>query len=324
MMKAIIAGTGSYLPKNIVSNDDLSKLVETSDEWISTRTGIKERRITNQETTTDLAYKASVRALESSNIKAEEIDLIICATMTPDNFMPSVACVVQEMLGAIHSAAFDLSAACTGMIYAMSIAEQFIKSKTYKNILIIGSETLSRILNWEDRGTCVLFGDGAGAMVLTASEKSNGILASTLYADGSKNSILTCPAIPLDNPYNRQSKNRESKIKMEGQEVFKFAIRSVTKCIKDVLQKADLSPDEIKYIIPHQANKRIIEQSAKYSNIPEEKFFMNLQHCGNTSAASVGIALDELAKANKLNTGDYIILVGFGGGMTSGAILLKW
>lgn len=324
MRKVVILGTGSYLPSNVVTNYDLSLFVDTSDEWISTRTGIKERRISNKESTTYMAYNAALMALENANISISEIDLIICATMTPDNFMPSVACEVQGRLGATRAAAFDISAACTGMIYAISIGEQFIQNNVYNKVLIIGAETLSKILNWEDRGTCVLFGDGAGAVLLGKGDTDSGIIASKLYADGSKNKILTCPAIPVRNKFINSNKPMDFYMAMEGQEVFKFAIRSITKAIKELISQGGITPEDIKYIVPHQANKRIIEQAAKYSNIPEEKFFLNLERYGNTSAASIGIALDELIREGNVNTGDYIILVGFGGGMTSGAVLLRW
>lgn len=321
-----IIGTGSYLPNHRLSNDDLSTMVDTSDEWILTRTGIRERRITTGMNTSDLAYEAGLRALDSAGLKAEEIDLIICATITPDYFMPSCACIVQERLGATKAAAFDLTAACTGMIYGMVTAEQFIKSGMYDNILVIGTEVLSKVLDWDDRSTCVLFGDGAGAVVVSVSEDDGGILASQLEADGSKHSYLTCPAIPLQNPYilSKEDVKEQPRIKMLGQEVFKFAVRTITDNINTVIEKAQLTYDDISYIIPHQANHRIIEQASKFSGLPMEKFFMNLDRYGNTSAASIGIALDELVASGKVKKGDIIILVGFGGGMTSGAILVKW
>ena len=345
-----IIGTGSYLPVHIMTNDDLSNLVDTSDEWIRTRTGIRERRISTGMSTSDLAYEAGKRALENAGLKPEDIDLIICATITPDYFMPSCACIVQEKLGAIDAAAFDLVAACTGMIYGMVTAEQFIKSGMYENVLVIGSETLSRVLDWEDRSSCVLFGDGAGAVVMSKAKKGGRILASNLEADGSRNTLLTCSAIPLQNPYvNSEGKGSLSgtngafklpkinmlrqpkqelyklpKINMLGQEVFKYAVRTITDNINNILSKARLTKKDIAFIIPHQANFRIIEQASRLCKIPIDKFFMNLENYGNTSAASIGIALDELVADKKLNTGDKVILVGFGGGMTSGSILLEW
>lgn len=324
MIRGKILGTGSYLPDNIMTNDDLSKLVDTSDEWIQQRTGIKARRISKGETTSDLAYKVALKALESSNTDADEIDLIICATITPDSFMPSTACIVQNKIGAKDAVAFDISAACTGMVYALVTAEQFIISGMYKKILVIGTETLSKIIDWEDRTTCVLFGDGASAVVLGATDKGDGIKANSLYSDGSRWDYLTCKALPLNNPYVTEEANNKLTMEMKGQEVFKFAIRSMVLNINEVLEKANINNDDIKYIIPHQANKRIINQAAKLCKIPEERFYMNLDEYGNTSAASIGIALDELNANKKLSRGDLIILVGFGGGMTSGAILFEW
>lgn len=325
MRHAKIIGTGSYVPEKIMTNDDLAELVDTSDEWIMTRTGIGERRISTGENTSDLAYKAAARAIENADLKPNDIDLIICATITPDSFMPSVACIVQEKLGAGRAAAFDLTAACTGMIYAMVTADQFIMSGMYRNVLVIGAEILSKVLNWEDRSTCVLFGDGAGAVVLSSDGNGSGILASNLIADGSKQSLLTCNAIPLSNPFvQREDLTFLPRIEMQGQEVFKFAVRTITDHIKSILDKSGMTPEVIRYIIPHQANKRIIEQASKFCSIPLEKFYINLNRYGNTSAASIAIALDELAGSGSLRTGDKLILVGFGGGMTGGAVLLEW
>lgn len=322
---ATIIGTGSYLPENVMTNNDLTELVETSDEWIVSRTGIRERRISTGENTSDLAYQAAVRALNKAGISAKEIDLIICATITPDSFMPSVACIVQDKLGANRAAAFDLTAACTGLVYAMVTADKFIGSGMYQNVLVIGAETISKVLDWQDRSTCVLFGDGASALVLSATEKLDGILACNLTADGSKQAMLTCPAVTLSNPYVKMENEAvKVKIEMQGQEVFKFAVRTMLDNIKIVLRQADLKTEDIKFIIPHQANLRIIEQASKLSDIPMDKFHLNLHQYGNTSAATIGIALDELAQSSMLETGDKLILVGFGGGMTSGAVLLEW
>lgn len=325
MLHATIIGTGSYVPDNIMTNEDLAKLVETSDEWIVSRTGIKERRISTGENTSDIAYEAGYRALISAGLEANDIDLIICATITPDFFMPSVACMVQGRLGAGRAAAFDLNAACTGFVYALVTAEQFIESGMYRNILVIGADTNSKVLDWEDRSTCVLFGDGAGAVVLSASEQKRGIIAADLTSDGSKQSYLVCPAVPLSNPYIKRTKEEfRPSIKMQGQEVFKFAVRSVMDNIQTVLKKAGLVAEDIKYIIPHQANRRIIEHVAKCCEIPVDKFFINLDRCGNTSSGSIGIAMYEMEQENLLSQGDKIILVGFGGGMTSAAVLLEW
>jgi 3-oxoacyl-[acyl-carrier-protein] synthase-3 len=323
MSFAQIVGTGSYLPERIVTNNDMAKLVETSDEWISTRTGIRERRISCGESTSELAYQAAKRALIAAKLKEEEVDLIICATITPDSFMPSTACIVQERLGAVNAAAFDLTAACSGLVYAIATATAYIESGMYENILVIGAETLSRALNWEDRSTCVLFGDGAGAVVVSSSSQ-RGILAVNLLSDGTKKDYLSLPAMPLKNPYRQDAEVSQSFITMKGQEVFKFAVRCINDQINTVLQRADITKEEIKYIVAHQANSRILEQAARLSKIAMDKFYMNLPLYGNTSAASIGIALDEMVGKGLLEPGDKLILVGFGAGMTSGAILLEW
>jgi 3-oxoacyl-[acyl-carrier-protein] synthase-3 len=320
-----IVGTGSYVPENIISNDDLAKLVDTSDTWITSRTGIKERRISNHDTTSDMAYEAALRAVTSADMMVEDVDLIICATITPDYFMPSVACMVQSRMGAIKAAAFDVSAACTGFVYAVITALQFIQSGMYGNALVIGADTNSKILNWEDRSTCVLFGDGAGAVVLSVSDNNRGIMAATLSSDGTKHEYLYCEAVPLSNPYFHSVKHEfYPSIKMQGQEVFKFAVRNLSESIEKVLKESDLKIEDLKYIIPHQANRRIIEPVARNLDIPLEKFYMNLEKYGNTSSASIGIALDEIVQSRQIEQGDKIILAGFGGGMTGGALLMEW
>lgn len=322
MKNVIIAGVGSYVPENVVTNDDLAKIVDTNDEWISTRTGIKERRISLNENTSDLALKASLNALNNSNEEVNNIDLIICATSSPDYFMPSTACIVQGKLGAKNAAAFDLSAACTGIIYAMVTAVQFIKSGMYKTVLVIGAETNSKLIDWKDRRTCVLFGDGAAAIILKEAEAANSFLSMSIESDGTKYKYLECPTVPLQNIYEKSLIQRGF-ITMQGGDVFKFAVKTMVKSIKYILEKSNCSIEDIKYIIPHQANIRIINYATKLLNIPTEKFYINLQNYGNTSAASVGIALDEL-KSQNLNKGDKLILVAFGAGMTSGIILLEW
>lgn len=329
MRRTVIRGTGSYAPDNIISNDDIAKLVDTSDEWISSRTGIKERRISTKDTTTDMAYEAAKAAIKNAGVSPEDIDLIICATITPDYFMPSVACMVQGRLEIDGAAAFDLNAACTGFVYALVTASQFIQAGMYNKALVIGVDAISKILDWEDRSTCVLFGDGAGAVVLSASEDTDnkGIITSILSSDGSKHSILQCEALPISNPYSKKNdsmKDKSSVIRMEGQEVFKYAVRNVSALIKEAILKADLNAEDISCIISHQANSRIIDAVAKNCNIASSKFFMNLDRYGNTSSASIGIALDEAARSGVINKGDKIILVGFGGGMTSGAVVMEW
>ncbi len=323
MGHATIIGLGSYLPKKRMTNDDMARLVETSDEWIVSRTGIRERRITTGETTSELAYEAGNRAITDAGLKPEEVDLIICATISPDFFMPSVACIVQDKLGAVNAAAFDLAAACSGFVYGISVATAFIENGMYRNILVIGAETLSRALNWSDRSTCVLFGDGAGAAVLQASNKK-GILAVNLLSDGSKQDYLCLPGLPLSNPFYPVQEASSPVITMKGQEVFKFAVRSIAENIKTLLLKTSLQKEEIRYIVAHQANCRILEQASKTCGIEIEKFFMNLDQYGNTSAATIGIALDEMKQKGMLSNGDKIIMVGFGGGMTSGAVMIEW
>lgn len=321
---AAIIGTGSYLPENRTTNDDMAKLVETSDEWIASRTGIRERRISTGENTSDLAYEAGKKALANAGLKPEDLELIICATISPDSFMPSVACIVQEKLGAVKAAAFDITAACSGMVYGIAIATAFIENGMYQNILVIGAETLSKALDWTDRSTCVLFGDGAGAVVIQSSDSAGGIMAVNLLSDGSKQDYLCLPGLPLANPLVPSNGEGRQVITMKGQEVFKFAVRSIQENIKTILEKASLQKEDIRYIVAHQANCRILEQAAKSSGIELERFFMNLDRYGNTSAATIGIALDEMNANNMLHDGDKIILVGFGGGMTSGAVLVDW
>lgn len=323
MSNVKIVGTGSYVPQNVVTNDDLAKIVDTNDEWISSRTGIKQRRITIDENTSDLAYKAALKALENSNEKVEDIDLIICATSSPDFLTPSTACIIQSKLGAKNAVAFDISAACTGLIYGMIIAQQFIKTKMHNTILVIGSETLSKILNWKDRSTCVLFGDGASAVILKSSKEENSFLSTHWEADGTKWNYLQCPSSKIIDIYSPQYESQNF-ISMLGSDVFKFAVKSFIKGVKTVLDKSNCSKDDIKYIIPHQANMRIINYAAKVLKMPMDKFYTNLDKYGNTSAASIGIALDEVVDKGLLNKGDKLILVAFGAGMTSGAILLEW
>lgn len=323
MFEVKILSTGSYAPENIISNTDLSKLVDTSDEWIISRTGIKERRISKGENTSDIAAKASERALQKSGLSPEEIDLIIVATATPDCFVPSTACIVQDRLKAVNATCFDISAACTGFIYAVNIATQFIKSGQSKNALVIGSEVLSKIVDWEDRNTCVLFGDGAGAAVLQRSD-TKGIISEYTGSDGSGGKFLLCDTLSLNNPYFEEALPIQNTLSMNGREVFKFASRIIPHCIDKVLEKSGHSLEDIKYIVPHQANINIIEYAAKKLKLDKSTFYINLDRFGNTSGASIPIALDEMNDNGMLNKGDKIIVVGFGGGLTFGAILIEW
>lgn len=320
-MTARIIGTGSAVPEQIVTNEDLSKIVETSDEWISSRSGIKERRVAKEETTTSLAILAGKRALENAGIASEEIEVIIVATCTPDCFFPNTACQVQDAIGAKHAVAFDLSAACSGFLFALSTAQAYIKGGIYQKALIIGAETMSKMIDWSDRSTCVLFGDGAGAAVVSAEE--TGVLELVQKSDGTGKGVLSCKARETRNLLNHESETKEY-LYMEGQPVFKFAVKTVPECVEEILEKAEVKKEEIRYYILHQANSRIIQSVAKRLKEPEEKFPMNLSLYGNTSAASIPILLDEMNRNGMLNRGDKLVLSGFGAGLTWGAVLLEW
>ncbi|MDR5658298.1 beta-ketoacyl-ACP synthase III [Serpentinicella sp. ANB-PHB4] len=323
---AKISGTGSYVPEKIITNNDLERIVETTDEWIATRTGIKQRRIADDNVaTSDLATEASKKALLDANLSAKDLDLIIVATATPDMSFPSTACIVQKNLGAYNAAAFDIGAACTGFIYAITLGNQFIRTGMYHNVLVIGAETLSRIINWEDRDTCVLFGDGAGAVVLQKSENDCGIISSYLGADGENGHTLTQPAGGSRLPASIETiESKLHYIKMDGNEVFKFAVRAMEKSALRALVDSNLSLDEIDFLIPHQANIRIIEAAAKRLKLSMDKVYVNLNLYGNMSAASVPVALDEAAKKGFLTKGSHVLIVGFGGGLTWGASIIKW
>lgn len=320
-----IIGTGSYAPERVVTNNDLAKIVDTNDEWISTRTGIKERRITEGENTSDLATKASIKALENAGIAPEEIDLLIVGTLTPDAFIPNTACIVQKNIHAVNATCFDISAACTGFIYALDIAAQFIKAGRCKTALVVGAETLSKVVDWEDRSTCVIFADGAGAAVVKQSEH-NGIIACYSGSDGTKGHHLTTGAVPVNNPFVKPEDVLPSDcvIKMDGREIFKFAVTVITQSIDELLKSSGLKLEDIDYIIPHQANTRIIEFTAKKLGVSQDKFYVNIERFGNTSAASIAIALDEMNEKGMLKKGDKIILVGFGGGLTYGGMIIEW
>lgn len=320
-MTARIIGTGSAVPEQIVTNEDLSKIVETSDEWISSRSGIKERRVAKEENTTSLAILAGKRALENAGVTAEEIEVIIVATCTPDYFFPNTACQVQEAIGAKHAVAFDLSAACSGFLFALSTAQAYIKGGIYQKALIIGAETMSKMIDWSDRSTCVLFGDGAGAAVVSAEE--TGVLELVQKSNGAGKGVLSCKARETRNLLNHESETKEY-LYMEGQPVFKFAVKTVPECVEEVLKTAEVKKEEIRYYILHQANSRIIQSVAKRLKEPEEKFPMNLSLYGNTSAASIPILLDEMNRNGMLNRGDKLVLSGFGAGLTWGAVLLEW
>ncbi len=322
-MRAKIIGTGSCLPTKVATNDDLSALMDTSDEWIQSRTGIRERRLVSSEseTTLSMAAQAGKAALTDSGLQPEEIDLIIVATVSSDFVTPSTACMVQKELGAVCAAAFDINAACSGFLFALNTADAYFQSGIYQTALIIGVETLSKIIDWTDRSTCVLFGDGAGAAVLRASEQ--GIIASLQGSNGAGGHVLMCKNRGNNNPYISTDACLDY-LYMDGQEVFKFAVKKETECIHALLAQAGLMPEDIDWYLLHQANQRIIASIARKLKLSLAKFPSNVDHCGNPSAASIPILLDEVHKAGKLKDGDLLLLSGFGAGLTWGAALLLW
>ncbi|MGG1661470.1 beta-ketoacyl-ACP synthase III [Brevibacillus sp. NRS-1366] len=321
-----ILATGSYTPERVLSNFDLEKMVDTSDEWIVSRTGIRERRISSTEqASSDLAFEAAKKALENAKISAEQLDMIIVATVTPDMMFPSTACILQEKLGAKRASALDVSAACTGFLYGITTATQFIAGGMYKYVLVVGVETLSKITNYEDRNTCVLFGDGAGAAVIGEVKEGFGFQSFELGADGTGGPLLCQPAGGSRIPASSESveKNLHT-LFMAGGEVFKFAVRVMNSATEAVLSKAGIAKEEIDLLVPHQANKRIIDAAVQRFGLSEEKVAINLDRYGNMSSASIPVALDEAVQAGRVKEGDHIVLVGFGGGLTWGASLLKW
>jgi 3-oxoacyl-[acyl-carrier-protein] synthase-3 len=321
-----ITGTGSFAPARVLTNCDLERMVDTSDEWIITRTGIKERRIAEDGTgPSDLSLEASKIALNEAKLEPDQIDLILLGTVTPDYLLPSTACVLQDKLGAKDAAVLDIVAACSGFIYGLSIASAFIAIGQYKNVLVIGVETLSKITNWEDRNTCVLFGDGAGAAVVSATTEDKGILGTFLSGDGSLANLLHIPIGGAKVPLTTENiKERRHFIHMQGNEVFKSAVRAMESSAKRIIQEVGLSSEEIDLLIPHQANIRIIEALAKRLKVPMEKVYVNIDRYGNTSAASVPIALDEARKRGRIKEGSKTVLVAFGAGFTWGSAVIKW
>ena len=321
-----IKGMGYYVPENVVSNFDLEKIVDTTDEWIRTRTGIEERRFASpDEATSDLSYKAALKAIEVAKIDKNQIDMIIVATCTPDYIAQGTSCLVQNKLGLTSIPCLDVNAACSGFIYGMSMAYSLVKSKIYKNILVVGAETLSRIIDMQDRNTCVLFGDGAGAVIIGEVEEGYGILGLSLGAEGEDDMILKVPAGGTRKPNNEETiKNRENFLIMKGKEVFKFAVTVLPKVTLDALEQSKLSVNDLSMIFPHQANERIIEAASKRIEFPLEKFYMNLNRFGNTSAASIAIALGEALEKGLVKKGDNIALTGFGAGLTYGSMVMKW
>ncbi|QOW23920.1 beta-ketoacyl-ACP synthase III [Lysobacter sp. H23M47] len=318
-----IAGTGSYLPERVLTNDDLSRIVDTSDEWIASRTGIRQRHIAAEgETTSDLSYHAAMRAMEAAGVEASEIDLIVLGTTTPDIIFPSTACLVQHRLGANGCPAFDVNAACSGFVYALSIADNFIRSGAAKTALVIGAETLTRMLDWTDRGTCVLFGDGAGAVVLKADSEA-GILSTHLHADGGKKELLYNP-VGVSVGFKPEEHNAGVKVMMTGNDVFKHAVKALDAVVEETLEANGIDRGEIDWLIPHQANLRIIELTARRLDMPMERVIVTVDKHGNTSSGSVPLALDEAVRSGRVKRGQLLLLEAFGGGFTWGSALLRY
>jgi len=323
---AIIAGTGRSVPDRVVTNQDLEKLVDTSDEWITSRTGIKERRISEDgEPLSRYATEASRWALEAAGIGAEELDLIVLATVTPDMPIPATACTVQHELGAVNATSFDLSAGCSGFIYAQSVAKQFLLSERCKHALVIGAELLSRYLDWEDRTTCVIFADGAGAVVMSAGDPPRGVLSSAMHSDGSMADFICMPGGGTIHPPSQEMiDDRLHYIRMKGNETFKVAVRSIEEVCREVLSAADLTPEDVDWLVPHQANLRIINAVGHRLGIPDEKVFINIDRYGNTSAASIPIALDEAVREGQIREGHIVLMAAFGAGLTWAASVARW
>lgn len=320
-MTVKILGTGSYVPDKVVTNEDLAQIVDTSDEWISSRTGIKERRISEEEGTSQLAIKAAEAALRQSGVRAEEIDIIILGTSTPDKCFPNGACEVQGAIGAVNAVAYDISAACSGFIYALNTVYAFFESGIYKRALVIGCDVLSKLVDWEDRGTCVLFGDGAGAAVVEA-EEGNGFHM-LMGSDGKKSAAMECISRTCGN-FITGKRPEIGYMTMDGQEIFKFAVKKVPECVEQLLQESGVDKEDVQAFILHQANYRIVESIAKRMKLPIERFPMNIEKYGNTSGGTIPILLDELNREGKFQKGDRIVLAGFGAGLTWGAALLQW
>jgi 3-oxoacyl-[acyl-carrier-protein] synthase-3 len=328
-MTVTITGTGSFLPDKVLTNNDLSKIVDTNDEWITTRTGIKERRVATAEmATSDMSIQAAKRALEAADLSPEELDVIVVATCTPDHFFPSVGCLVQKALGAKNAAAFDVSAACSGFIYSLATANGFLESGLHKRALVIGADMLSKFTDWTDRGSCVLFGDGAGALILEKVEKPTGpthnLMAIDMGADGTQTSILNIPGGGSRYPYSEENKDHPAKIHMDGKEVYRHAVTRMIETAGIALKKAGKTPQDLSLLIPHQANLRIIESIAKRMNLPMDKVFLNIHKYGNMSAATTIVALDEAVRGNRIKSGDLVELIAFGAGLTWGAAVIQW
>ncbi|TYO97410.1 beta-ketoacyl-ACP synthase III [Desulfallas thermosapovorans] len=325
-IRAGIVGVGTYAPERVITNKELEQTLDTSDEWIFSRTGIRERRVVAEgEATSDQALIASRRALEDAGVHPEELDLIITATNTPDMIFPATGCLLQDRLGASRAGAFDLLAGCTGFIYGVIVGAQFISAGTANTVLVTGAETLSRVLDWEDRNTCVLFGDGAGAVVLRRVPDDRGIISTVLGSDGSGGRFLYQPAGGSRNPASAETVAQNLHyLHMNGREVFKFAVRAMEEGAQEVLRRAGMTGDEVDFLIPHQANIRIIEHAAKRMKLPMERVAVNVDRYGNTSTASVPLALEESLTSGKIKDGDNVIMIGFGAGLTWAGLMIKW
>lgn len=323
---AHITGWGMSVPEPVLTNDDLSKMVDTNDQWIRERTGIRERHIAREnQFPSTLGAEAALKALEVANVQPTDLDLIICATSSPEHIFPATACLIQDLIGADKAGAFDLSAACSGFIYALNMAAQSIRSGSIKTALVIGTETLSRFVNWKDRNTCILFGDGAGAFVLQASEQPGGVFSAVMRSDGSGGDLLSIPAGGSRHPATEAAIHAGSHyIHMDGREVFRFATRVMASSTKEALDAAGWTVDQIQHIVPHQANIRIIEAAARGLKLPMDKFVVNLERYGNTSTASIPIATVEAVMSGRIQPGDKLVMVGFGGGLTWGALTAEW
>jgi len=321
-----ITGVGSYVPEKVLTNADLEKLVQTSDEWITTRTGIKERRLAApDEFTSDLASKAALRAMDMAGVTADQLDLIIVASITPDMPFPNTACLVQQKIGARRIPSFDVEAACSGFLYALEVGQNFVTARTFETVLVIGAEKLSAITNWKDRNTCVLFGDGAGAAILQSRPLSHGLLTTVLGADGSKGGLLSMPGGGSRNPASLETvQNGLHFLRMDGKETFKNAVQAMCSAANEVLARCEIDITKIKCVIPHQANRRIIDAVGQRLGATPEQLFINLHKYGNTSAASVAIALDEAVRSGRVNRGELILIMAFGAGLTWGAAIIEW
>jgi 3-oxoacyl-[acyl-carrier-protein] synthase-3 len=326
LRRAVIRGTGSALPEGRLANADIARMVDTSDEWITTRTGIRERRIAAaDEAMSKFATLAARRALEASGVAASDLDLLICASVTPDMPIPATACIIQDQLDATNAAAFDLAAGCSGFLYGLTVAERFLASAQYRHVLLIGAEVLSKYVDWTDRTTCVLFGDGAGAVVMTAGEAPYGVLASALRADGSLADYIHVPAGGTREPASEKTiADRRHYIKMKGNETFKMAVRSMEETSREVLEKAGLTTRDIDLFIPHQANRRIIDAVGSRLGLRDDQVYVNIERVGNTAAASIPVALDEAVRDGRLKTGDVVLFTAFGTGLTWGSTAVRW